>query len=258
MLELLSLRSTRSLRRLGRPASFLFAATLLITVACGGEEGLDDEPVEDDGRTGGGGRTIGSSSGEEDDPWLGSSSGTLGSSSGSTDDPDDGSSSSGGPSSSSGGPDDDFCNDPDDVGGMDNPYYTGEISDRIDDQAQLTGVLSTDDVDVYSRVILDQVGGILKPTANTNAIDAELCVFLECVEKNGNNWVYRGPLRNFKCEKGTLSNESTDALKGCCGSEIEISPSCSANPASSDNVRAYTRIRATAPQCQPYTIYTGQ
>lgn len=132
---------------------------------------------------------------------------------------------------------------------MTSPKQLPEIADSVDEIGKIQGILSTDDEDAYKYKIKD-TGGItglafLEPYASSAAPNAQLCMFLECD--------LGGQIEIDDC--GAAVAVEDGARQGCCGSVIDIDYEC---PGGDDSVQAYIRIRATAPQCEPYTISTKQ
>lgn len=216
------------------PAGFLFL--LAAASACGGEEG-DDEL--DAGTRRDGGRRLdaaaSSSSSSSGDPF-GSSSGESSSSSSSS----GGSSSSSSSGSSSGA----FCNDPDDAGDMLSPEPLPTLADSDDATYSVSGVMSSlDDEDTYQFAGKDTASGFLVPLVSTTAVNVQLCAFLSCDN---------GTLENVKCKNGSVLENYSATMIGCCGQSIKIDYECKG--VSTDNVQVYMRLRSTAEQCEAYTI----
>jgi len=137
---------------------------------------------------------------------------------------------------------------------MTSPAQRPEIKDSIDELGKIDGILSADDEDAYKYKILD-TGGItglayLEPHASTIATNAQLCMFLECAEAESGD----DPVDIQSCGSAVQVDYS-DRIRGCCGQLIDIDFEC---PGGDDSVQAYVRIRSTAPQCEAYSISTGQ
>ena len=213
--------------------SFALATGLLAASAFTGACSSDEPELLADAGTSSGfgnnGSTSSSSSG-------GSSSSSGGGSSSS--------SSSGGGSSSSGG---EACNDPDDVSDMQSPQPLPPAEDTTDTLTDITGVISTDDEDAYQRLITDETGGFLDPTASTTAVNVQLCLFLECSAGK--------ELTINECQEGSVAFNYSATKKGCCGTAIKVNYDCSGT---TDDVQTYIRVLSTVPQCTAYTINVGQ
>lgn len=130
---------------------------------------------------------------------------------------------------------------------MTSPAQLDPVSDTNDDIEDIVGVISTDDEDAYQRKIVDDWWGSVGPIASTVSPNVQLCLFLKCSEE--------GPVEISECQNGSVYLKYSDDIQGCCGTSIKIAFSC---PGANDTLQTYTRIRSTAPQCEPYTINFGQ
>jgi len=155
-----------------------------------------------------------------------------------------GSSSGGAQSSSSGSGDAGLeCDDPDDA--PDVPPTSFKTVVVSADATNVAGVLGgATDIDWYA---FDLEGNFPQPDARIEAVDAEVCFFVECLE---------GTVE-ATCQIGEASTDA-EGRPGCCGvgdadNDAYVRMDSTCNEASEDVVTAYLRITSRANACVPYS-----